>query len=128
MSLEQYKDASRKELWEILKIQVELVKKLGAKLQNTQSDKIAAISKERKRWGREDLEALAIRDLEQQAKGIELFVKSEAENLQKAPWFKDSQPTLEYLYDADFGLSTCSSAVDFSNQLRNQAKELKKIS
>jgi hypothetical protein len=32
------------------------------------------------------------------------------------------------LYDADFGLSTCSSAVDFSNQLRNQAKELKNLS
>jgi hypothetical protein len=70
MSLEQYKDASRKELWEILQIQVELIKKLEAKLQNTQADKLDAISKERKRWGREDLAALAIRDLEQRANGI----------------------------------------------------------
>ena len=66
-----------------------------------------------------------VRDLEQQAKGVELFIKSEAEWLQKAPWFKDSQPTLEYLYDADFGLSTCSSGVKFAENLRNKAKALK---
>jgi hypothetical protein len=69
MSLEQYKDANRKELWEILQIQVEHIKKLEAYLQKVQADRINDIAKERKRWGREDLAALAIRDLEQQAKG-----------------------------------------------------------
>tara|TARA_R110000868_G_scaffold214166_1_gene464292 strand:+ start:1006 stop:1305 length:300 start_codon:yes stop_codon:yes gene_type:complete len=38
---------------------------LEAKLQSAQADKLDAIAKERKRWGREDLEALEIRDLEQ---------------------------------------------------------------
>ena len=50
---------------------------LEAKLQSAQADKLAAIAKERKRWGREDLEALSIRDLEQRAKGVEdLAIKS----------------------------------------------------
>ena len=49
MSLEQYKDANRKELWEILQIQVE---------------RIAELEKERD-----------VRDLEQQAKGIEVAVR-----------------------------------------------------
>jgi len=49
MSLEQYKDANRNELWEILQIQVE---------------RIAELEKERD-----------VRDLEQQAKGIEVAVR-----------------------------------------------------
>ena len=44
---------------------------LLTKLKNAQAKQIIAIAKERKRWAREDLKALAIRDLEQQAKGIE---------------------------------------------------------
>ena len=75
MSIEQYKDANKKELWEILQIQLELIKKLEAKLQTAQADKIAAIAKERKRWAMEDLAALEIRDLEQQARGIEVAVR-----------------------------------------------------
>jgi hypothetical protein len=54
MSLEQYKDATRKELWEILQIQVEL---------------IAELEKER-----------AVRDLEQQAKGLEDYVSKTMDN------------------------------------------------
>lgn len=68
---------------------------------------------------------LEAHNLEQQAKGVELFIKSEAEALQRAPWFKDAKPTLEYLYDADFGLTTCSKGVTFANQLRSQSKTLK---
>ena len=54
MSLEQYKDANRKELWEILQIQVE---------------RIAELEKER-----------AVRDLEQQAKGLEDYVSKTMDN------------------------------------------------
>jgi hypothetical protein len=80
-----------------------------------QDKRIAELEKER-----------AVRDLEQQAKGVEYFIKSEAENLQNAPWFQGSIPTLEYLYDVDFGISTCCRrSVDFSKQLRNKAKALK---
>jgi hypothetical protein len=49
------------------------VDRLKVKLQNANEDKLATISAERKRWAREDFNALAIRDLEQQAKGIEDF-------------------------------------------------------
>jgi tetrahydromethanopterin S-methyltransferase subunit B len=45
--------------------------KLEAKIQTAQADKLAAIAIERKRWAREDLVALEILRLEQQAKGIE---------------------------------------------------------
>jgi hypothetical protein len=44
--------------------------KLEAKIQTAQVDKLAAIAIERKRWAREDLVALEILRLEQQAKGI----------------------------------------------------------
>ena len=54
MSLEQYKNANRKELWEILQIQVE---------------RIAELEKER-----------AVRDLEQQAKGLENYVSKTMDN------------------------------------------------
>ena len=47
------------------------VDRLKVKLQNANEDKLATISAERKRWAREDFKALAIRDLEQQAKGVE---------------------------------------------------------
>ena len=47
------------------------VDRLKVKLQNANEDKLATISAERKRWAREDFNALAIRDLEQQAKGVE---------------------------------------------------------
>jgi hypothetical protein len=49
------------------------IDRLKVKLQNANEDKLATISAERKRWAREDFNALAIRDLEQQAKGIEDF-------------------------------------------------------
>ena len=54
MSLEQYKDATRKELWEILQIQVE---------------RIGELEEER-----------AVRDLEQQAKGLEDYVSKTMDN------------------------------------------------
>ena len=54
MSLEQYKDANRKELWEILQIQVE---------------RIGELEEER-----------AVRDLEQQAKGLEDYVSKTMDN------------------------------------------------
>jgi hypothetical protein len=50
------------------------VDRLKVKLKNANEDKLAAISAERKRWAREDFNALAIRDLEQQAKGINELV------------------------------------------------------
>jgi hypothetical protein len=43
------------------------VDRLKVKLQNANEDKLATISAERKRWAREDFNALAIRDLEQRA-------------------------------------------------------------
>jgi cell division septum initiation protein DivIVA len=46
------------------------VDSLKVKLQNANEDKLATISAERKRWAREDFNALAIRDLEQQAKAL----------------------------------------------------------
>ena len=106
MSLGQYKDASRKELWEILQIQAELTKKLEAKLQNAQVEKIDAIAKERKRWAREDLAALEILKLEQQAIGIEDTVNDCAHSM---------EATQIYVADLD------CRVVD----LRNQAKALK---
>jgi hypothetical protein len=43
------------------------IDRLKVKLQNANEDKLATISVERKRWAREDFNALAIRDLEQRA-------------------------------------------------------------
>jgi hypothetical protein len=59
---------------QLLKIEVDLLK---TKLQNANEDKLATISAERKRWAREDFNALAIRDLEQQARGIEDLILEE---------------------------------------------------
>jgi hypothetical protein len=56
---------------QLLKIEVDLLK---TKLQNANEDKLATISAERKRWAREDFKALAIRDLEQEAKGAEKVI------------------------------------------------------
>jgi hypothetical protein len=50
---------------------------LEKKLQNANEDKLATISAERKRWAREDFNALAIRDLEQQAKALYDFEVNE---------------------------------------------------
>jgi hypothetical protein len=61
---------------EQLDSQSAMITKLASKLQEAQGDKISAIAKERKRWAREDLAALEIRDIEQQAKGISDFVSS----------------------------------------------------
>jgi uncharacterized FlaG/YvyC family protein len=60
---------------EQLDSQSAMITKLASRLQYAQGDKISAIAKERKRWAREDLAALEIRDLEQQAKGIEVAVR-----------------------------------------------------
>jgi hypothetical protein len=53
------------------------VDSLKVKLQNANEDKLATISAERKRWAREDFNALAIRDLEQQAKALYDFEVNE---------------------------------------------------
>jgi hypothetical protein len=55
--------------------QAAMIQLLASRLQYAQGDKISAIAKERKRWAREDLAALEIRDLEQQAKGVNDFKK-----------------------------------------------------
>jgi hypothetical protein len=55
MSLEQYKDANRKELWEILQIQVDRIAELEKRLSHSQT------------MGKRQQ---SIRDLEQQAKGL----------------------------------------------------------
>ena len=49
--------------------------RLKVKLQNANEDKLATISAERKRWAREDFNALAIRDLEQQANVLIKIIK-----------------------------------------------------
>jgi len=125
MSLEQYKDANRKELWEILQAQAELIEMFESKMQTVQADKLRSIAKERKRWAREDLTALAIRDLEQQAKGVQNYVKRRAEEVQNYPWFIDAAPTLEYLYDYGFGMGNSTDAIFYIEDLNDQAKALK---
>jgi len=45
MSLEQYKDANRKELWEILQIQVERIAKLEEKLWRTEQEAEQAVNR-----------------------------------------------------------------------------------
>ena len=45
MSLEQYKDAKRKELWEILQIQVERIAKLEEKLWRTEQEAEQAVNR-----------------------------------------------------------------------------------
>jgi hypothetical protein len=50
--------------------------KLEAKIQTAQADKLAAIAIERKRWAREDLVALEILRLEQQAKALNDYAYS----------------------------------------------------
>tara|TARA_R110001632_G_scaffold37039_2_gene93701 strand:+ start:1950 stop:2375 length:426 start_codon:yes stop_codon:yes gene_type:complete len=54
---------------------IKRIVELEAYIQKVQADRIDDIAIERKRWGREDLKALAIRDIEQQASGIEVAVR-----------------------------------------------------
>lgn len=54
-------------------------------LQKIQADRINDIAKERKRWGKEDLRALAVRDLRQQAKGLTDYAKEQDQGL-NAVW------------------------------------------
>ena len=60
----------------LLDAQDKRIAELEKYIQKIQADQIAAIAKERKQWGREDLKSLAIRELEHQVKGIEDFFKS----------------------------------------------------
>ena len=90
MSLEQYKDASRKELWDILQIQMQVLQ--------AETAKVAELEKERD-----------VRDLEQQAKGVEDAVtKLERPDVPLAP-----------------SLILNDDLLDFAAVLRNQAKALK---
>jgi hypothetical protein len=82
---------------------------LEKKLQNANEDKLAPISAERKRWAREDFNALAIRDLEQQAKGIE-----DAVNKLEQPDVSGA-PVLIINYDL----------LEFASVLSNKAESLK---
>jgi phage shock protein A len=79
---------------------------LKIKLQNANEDKLATISAERKRWAREDLLAIKIGDLEQQAKGIEDVVNDCAHSM---------EATQVYVADLDCRV----------DDLRKQAKALK---
>jgi hypothetical protein len=56
---------------EQLDSQAAMIAELASKLQDAQGEKISAIAKERKRWARQDLVALEIRDLEQQVKSLQ---------------------------------------------------------
>jgi hypothetical protein len=82
---------------------------LEKKLQNANEDKLSTISAERKRWAREDLLAIKIGNLEQQAKGIE-----DAVNKLEQPDVPGA-PVLIINYDL----------LEFAGLLRNQAKALK---
>ena len=86
MSLEQYKDANRKELWEILQIQVERIAKLEEKLWRTEQESEQAVNRAAEMIEHRDgliaeLEKeRAVRDLEQQAKGLEDYVSKTMDN------------------------------------------------
>ena len=86
MSLEQYKDANRKELWEILQIQVERIAKLEKKLWRTEQKSEQAVNRAAEMIEHRDgliaeLEKeRAVRDLEQQAKGLEDYVSKTMDN------------------------------------------------
>jgi len=78
-----------------------------------QADRISDIAKERKRWGKEDLVSLAIRDLEQQAKGLSEY----AESVRKK----------ERLFHINLKerMTIHDSCRNQAEDLRNQAKALK---
>ena len=65
-----------------------------------------------------------VRDLEQQAKGVQNLTKNNAETVQNYPWFVDAPPTLEYLYDVGFGMDS-KTAIYYAEGLLQQAKALK---
>ena len=83
------------------------VKKCESYIKKMQENAINDIAKERKRWANADLSAIAIRDLEQQAKGLEDF----AQSLMFRGCFENSFNK----YDAD----------EAAIELRSQAKALK---
>ena len=70
-----------KEVDELLEEKDKHIAELEKYLQKVQADRINDIAKERKRWAREDLKALAIRDLRQQAKGLTDYAKSQISGL-----------------------------------------------
>mgnify|MGYP003649027149 CR=1 FL=1 len=65
-----------------------------------------------------------VRDLEQQAKGVQNLTKNNAETVKNYPWFVDAPPTLEYLYDVGFGMDS-KTAIYYAEGLLQQAKALK---
>lgn len=62
-------------------------------------------------------------NLRQQAKGVQNLIKNHAETVQNYPWFADAPPTLEYLYDAGFGMDS-KTAIHYAEGLLKQADEL----
>jgi hypothetical protein len=97
MSLEQYKDATRKELWEILQIQVERIAELGSNILMLEQYNGSVDSL---------IKGIKAHNLEQQAKGVEDAANDSSDNL---------DATMVYLADLD----------DRAIELRNQAKALK---
>jgi hypothetical protein len=96
--------------------QAYIIKVLASKLQEAQGDKISAIAKERKRWAREDLVSLEIRDLEQQAKGA---IKLTNIAMKKLEHPKCSQSRLEYF---KAGVRALAFAIDKeSKALKDQS-------
>ena len=85
-------------------------------IQKMQADRINDIAKERKRWAREDLAALAIRDLEQQAKGVEDAFNESSRILKSKKYAKKA-----YLGIIDL----TAELYEYGDNLRNQAKALK---
>jgi len=71
------------------------------------------------------LKIIATRDLEQRAKGVQMYVFQVAETVQNYPWFVDAPPTIEELYDRGFGMGLSQDAIYYSENLLEQAKQLK---
>jgi hypothetical protein len=99
---------------------VERIIELEAKLQTAQSDKLDAIAKERKRWGREDLAALEIRDLEQQAKGVE-----DAKEYYSHKWVDEFEDVTVNIMKKGEGYIYPEGLGEYSSELYNRAKALK---
>lgn len=68
-----------------------------------------------------------IRDLEQQAKGVQRYVKQVAETVHNYPWYLSAPPTLEELYEIGFGLGSSQNAILHSEKLLEQADQLKAV-
>ena len=79
------------------------IAELEAYIQKIQAETVAAIAKARKEWAREDLKALAIRDLEQRARGVEGYIARRKLS----------------------GGNYCSTTLMYMDELYEQAKALK---